>query len=408
MKYAAIVDGFSSGKLLLEQLTSLGIPCIHILSLLGKGSYNIPPEGYSAYFEFNDDYNKLLHGLIDYPIAAVFSGCEEGVEVAEKLASLLKLPTNNPDTSIFRRNKQLMQEKIAAAGILAIRQKVIVSTSDIEAAISSVGGFPVIIKPLSDGGSINVFKCDNIEQLHERCNRLLNSTNSMGEVITSILVQEMLIGEEYIVNTVTYDGKHYFTDMWQYKKTYISGGGVIATQVRLIDHEKRVDLANYVRSVLDALDITFGAAHTEVIQSRSGIQLIETGARLMGGGITKETWRKIISHSQIDAYISCQFEPEKLPTMQFKFLRHACLVLLPIYQSGKIKSLISMDELIKKLDSVSEAVQFVKIGDEVIASKDDRGPYFGFIFLISQFADVLEKDLVTIASLATSMITYTK
>ena len=67
-----------------------------------------------------------------------------------------------------------------------------------------------------------------------------------------------------------------------------------------------------------------------------------------------------------------------------------------------------MDELIKKLDSVSEAVQFVKIGDEVVASKDDRGPYFGFIFLINEFADVLEKDLVTIASIETSMIIYTK
>ncbi|WP_155256601.1 hypothetical protein [Salinispora pacifica] len=43
---------------------------------------------------------------------------------------------------------------------------------------------------------------------------ILDKTNLMLRVNEAVLVQEFLTGDEFVVNTVSRDGVHRFTDVW--------------------------------------------------------------------------------------------------------------------------------------------------------------------------------------------------
>lgn len=393
MAYAVIVDGFSSGKLIYDELLKRNINCIHILSDTGRSHYGNHPEYYELTITFSGCYKELLTALEKYNISYVFAGCETGVVVAEMLANMLGLPGNNPATTDRRRNKQMMQEAIYQAGLEPIHQITINSLSECRSAIDYIGSFPVIVKSLDDGASINTFCCYEFAHLEQRLNQMLQSKTSMGKMIDKVLIQEMLLGTEYIINSVSYQGIHFITDMWRYRKVYIRGGGVIAIRVQLVNKEDFPDIINYVKKVLDALDIKFGAAHTEVIQNGEKINLVETGARLMGGGITYDSWQRILTNNQVDGYITCLLEPEALSLMRFDLKEYACLVLFPIYKEGKIIAAKDLSYLVAKLLSVNFFHQFVNVGDMVNVSKDDMGPYYGVIFLIHESKAIIEFDL---------------
>ncbi len=56
-------------------------------------------------------------------IKAVIPGCEPGVEVAEDIAEELQMPRrNSAETTMWRRHKFDMQERLRECGIRAIRQ----------------------------------------------------------------------------------------------------------------------------------------------------------------------------------------------------------------------------------------------------------------------------------------------
>ncbi len=406
VKYAIIVNGFSSGKLIFEELQNKNIPCIHVLTPEGAGSYQRHPEGYLFNIDFLDnDWEALLDKLSLYSIGYVFPGCEEGVCVAEELALKLGLPGNHPMTTEFRRDKRIMQEIIQKYNLSGIKQQLVADASQCLSALNDIGSLPVIVKPVNDGGSINVYVCNTVEQVRINVEKLLAGYNSMGQPITHVLIQEMLQGAEYIVNTVTLHDKHYITDVWRYNKTYILGGGVIATRVRLIDPQNIPQLIDYTKQVLDALEVTFGAAHTEVMIKSEKINLIETAGRIMGGGFTKEAWELMLTHNQVEALIACHVQPEALKTMEFKVKNYACLVLLPIFTAGKILRISDIDELKSRISSVYVFQQFVAVGDVVDVTRDDTGPYAGFMLLISDTNEGLESDLTIVAEFEKQFLT---
>lgn len=397
MKYAVIVNGFSSGKLLFEELQKKGIPCIHVLTYEGAFYYKLYPAGYLLNIDFLDsDWESLLHKLSIYPIGYVFPGCEEGVSVAEELANKLGLPGNHPISTQFRRDKRIMQEIIQKYNLPGIKQQLVVAATECELALRTINYLPVIVKPVNDSASINVYVCNTLEQVRVNVEKLLASFNSIGQPIYQVLIQEMLQGDEYIVNSVTLHGTHYITDVWRYNKIYIPSGGVIVTRVRLIDAHSTPQLIEYAKQVLTALEVTFGAAHTEIMINREKINLIETAGRIMGGALTKEAWELMVTHNQVDALIACHMQPEALSAMRFEIKNYACIVLLPILTAGKISKITDINELKSQISSIFTFQQLVAVGDVVDVTRDDTGPYAGYILLISSTNEGLEHDLAIV------------
>ncbi|CAI1723151.1 Predicted ATP-grasp enzyme [Serratia quinivorans] len=406
-KWAVVIDGYSGGHFLQTLLLEHGIKCLHIRSQEGKNSFDFLPPGYAGYLECVDnDVTALLEQLprhcpqVDY----VLHGCEQGVVLSEALSSALGLPGNPTATTAYRRNKWAMQNALAQAGVASIKQQLV----DTPAALEDLPfHYPVIIKPLGDGSSINVFYCEDQAGAQALIARTLHQRNSMGEEIRQLIVQECLQGSEYIVNSVSYQGEHQVTDAWRYQKRYISNGGIVATQVRLIDPRSIPGVVDYTRQALTALQITHGAAHSEVMTDERHTTLIESGARLMGGDISRAIWRELLTDVPAEALVNCYCAPERLPQMMFQVKQFFCIVLIPVLTAGRITHLQNESWLRERLPTLYDYQPLVNEGEDVGVTRDDVGPYIGVARLMSPSNAALDRDLAWLEAYESTLFTLT-
>lgn len=392
-KWAIVVDGYSGGHFLHELLNERGILCLHVLSQEGKASFDFVPSGYDGYFECPDNnVADLLEQLPYYcpRIDFVFHGCKQGVALSEALSSALKLPGNPAATTAYRRNKWEMQNALAAAGLKSIMQHLVDSPDALEDLHFE---YPVVIKPLGDGSSINVFCCEDSASARELVASTLYQRNSMGQEIRHLVVQECLRGTEYIVNSVSCLGQHHITDVWKYRKHYIPDGGIIATEVRLIAPDEFPDVIDYTRQALTVLQIETGAAHSEVMRDEEYSTLIETGARLMGGDITRSIWRDLLTTVPAVALVNCYCAPETVSQMSFEVKKYFCIVLIPVLSAGKITHLHDESWLRTKLPTLYDYQTLVNEGEVVSVTRNDVGPYNGVVRLMSCSNADLDRDL---------------
>jgi len=73
-----------------------------------------------------------------------------------------------------------------------------------------------------------------------------------------VLLQEHMTGTEYVVDTVSFDGRHSVTDMLKYKRVRYGDGMAVYDSVEWIpfDKEKYSDLIEYGLGALDAIGTT--------------------------------------------------------------------------------------------------------------------------------------------------------
>jgi biotin carboxylase len=125
-----------------------------------------------------------------------------------------------------------------------------------------------------------------------------------------VLAQQYLKGAEHYVNSVSRDSAHRVVEVWRYHKRMIDGRPVYDYEDLLdFDDAGVQDVVHYVRSVLDALGIANGAAHTEIMLTDDGPFLIECGARL-GGGQMPDLLTRCVGANQVASLAFSIADPE--------------------------------------------------------------------------------------------------
>ena len=224
------------------------------------------------------DYCQTLQLVKDYAPVLVIPGSDYGIELAAKLSSDLGLPGHNVTRVPFLRRKDKMHEALKDAGIRYIKGLAVSSVEDgIDFYSTELKCGAAIVKPLDGGGSVGVMACHSKDELAEA---LRLSIASGGEV----LVQEMIKGTEYYVNTVSSRGRHVVTNICRYDK--IQKGTERPVYVRATplppESEEMTALIEYAVNVLDAVGVDIGPSHTEIMVDEKGPVLIEINARLAG------------------------------------------------------------------------------------------------------------------------------
>ncbi|NWB99005.1 ATP-grasp domain-containing protein [Pseudomonas gingeri] len=324
-----LVDAYSTGAMLAQALAEQR-PLLHVSSrsdmppafaascplALFRENYNLHEEGLEV----------LLEKLAAQQPAAVLTGSEFGVELADLLAARLGLPGNDPEYSAARRDKSLMAEQVASAGLPVAAQLRTASSTEALTWFRARGGMPVVVKPLDSAGSDNVFICTHEAQLHAAIDCILGSTNLMMRSNLAMLLQEYLEGDEYVINSVSHNGEHWITDVWKCTKALTPDGRKIYDREDLLPAEApELDtLVRYVEGVLDALSISHGPAHTEVILTAQGPRLLETGARLSGLA-NPSALQAATGNDQITLTCTSYLEPQKLASLpkRYRLLQHA-------------------------------------------------------------------------------------
>ena len=307
-----VVNGFSSGKMIVGEAKRMGYECFH-LSTAMEGvpesymKHNMA-TGYDGILERKEIFEDQVSLCRDYHFDIVMPGTESGVFLAEKLANALSLPCNDMNLTLARRDKYYMQKQLEEQGVPCIRSKLVRTAQEAIDWYRSNGMVKVVLKPRMDAGGIGFHLCETEAEIEKAFEGLYGQKSCFGEDLESpdVLIQEYVTGEEIIVNHVSNNGVHELTDIWIYDKY-----GAIYSYAETINvlTAKYSDVVRYTQKALDALGIRVGPTHSEIMLTEKGPLLMETGARPMGNMLSCDTIKRIFGYSIIEKIIHSYVYP---------------------------------------------------------------------------------------------------
>eukprot|EP00929_Paragymnodinium_shiwhaense_P040050 TRINITY_DN2093_c0_g1_i3.p1 TRINITY_DN2093_c0_g1~~TRINITY_DN2093_c0_g1_i3.p1 ORF type:complete len:523 (-),score=114.80 TRINITY_DN2093_c0_g1_i3:412-1980(-) len=291
-----VVDPYSSGRFVLYELKERGIPIICVRSSLKVGQYFMKAyDKHKDYFVATLDYQEdkdlaaLLEQLrtLSYKVIGVIAGSEPGVGLADALSEALQLRGNGTALSDARKDKAAMQERLKQCGVPHAEQVRASELGPILEWSRNFGQWPQVVKPVGSSGSDGVFFCKSEDDIVAAHSSLVGQLNPNGVVNNELAVQEFLAGDEYIVDTISRDGKHVAVAVWVYDKrrgTPWSPTCIISESNRLLPAKGEIQdmMVDYVFKVLDAVGLKWGPCHSEIMLTSRGPILVEVNARMHG------------------------------------------------------------------------------------------------------------------------------
>ncbi|CAM5324691.1 ATP-grasp domain-containing protein [Streptomyces avidinii] len=227
-----------------------------------------------------------------HAITAVAPCFELFTPLAALLAERIGLPGNDPGLARAARNKILMGEAFAVAGIPAPRWAVAHDAGEAHRVVQAHGlGWPLVVKPAEQGGSWGVSVVDGPDRLADAVGAAQQYTRAQPhglELDTRALLQEYIPGAEYSCDTVVAGGVAYPLPVvakdttegrYRIETGHTCPSGLPDPLVRKVQHTAaRAALAVGVRN---------GIAHTEmkIPPGAETPYVIETGARLPGDNL---------------------------------------------------------------------------------------------------------------------------
>jgi biotin carboxylase len=223
------------------------------------------------------DYVHRNQGRFD----GIFTYDEFAVEAAAKVGTDAGLRANPVTTARACRDKAEMRVRLAADDVPSARS-VQVGSHDAARGAAREIGYPVVLKPQSLAGSIGVIRVDADSELEAAYDVAGNSGHgTYGSSDGRLPVEEYLDGPEISVECVVRDGvpevlaitrkslgpAPYFEEI----------GHVVAPGEPVTTDDSTI--VSVVRAAHSAVEIAWGATHTELRLTRAGPRVVEIGAR---------------------------------------------------------------------------------------------------------------------------------
>ncbi|MFD4830662.1 ATP-grasp domain-containing protein [Streptomyces uncialis] len=395
-----MVDVYAPTLRLARAFQEAGHPVVRVQS-----TPEVPPV-YRGSFDTADFTDSIVHhGDLDATLkavsahepVAVITGGELGVELADQLSETLRVATNGTRRSAARRDKYIQIETTAAAGLPSTRQHLATSSQNAADWHHARGG-RVVVKPVRSAGNDGVTFSAHPGQTAAAYEKIMAATNIFSFPNEGVVVQEHLEGTEYVVNTVSCQGRHRATDVWRYMK--ISANGVAdRISAAVSTHPANADrarLIEYAFEVLDALEVRHGPAHLEIMLTADGPRLVEAGIRLCGADAAYFA-QLAGGESQIERTVDAYLHPERFLTALSDVPRvehHVAMAYLTSPVTGTLNSYPLLPQ-IKALDSFHNVHIAVAEGRRLPLTVDDTTEPM-MIGLAHSSEHVLARDLNTV------------
>ncbi|WP_375647578.1 acetyl-CoA carboxylase biotin carboxylase subunit family protein [Bartonella sp. CR84HXZ] len=231
-------------------------------------------------------------GVKERNIGGVMTLFEKAILWTALAAKKINTPSIEPEVAALTRNKYLMRQAFAKAGLRTPRFFYIDNPEDLSQAHTL--GWPLVIKPVSGAGSIGVMLAKNSEEFpdlikavwnvqHKDMARFNDNNKSLG-----LVVEQYLPGKEFVVECfVDAAGVHILAigDKGQPEGPWFEE--TIYRQRYDIDDPLIIALCEAACSGVKALGINMGAAHVELRLDANNLPyVIEIGARIGGSGVS--------------------------------------------------------------------------------------------------------------------------
>jgi biotin carboxylase len=364
-----VVDPILSGAPFVAAVRGAGYRLITIVSL--PAAFFRPPLAPPAkddadLYIASRDAAAILAELACSPfeVRAVIAGAEAGVALADRLGHTLGVRHNDPTLPGARRNKHEMKEAARAAGLLCARSRRCRTRQDLAGFVAR-HGYPVVIKTPEGASTSQVYRCDDWGALVDGFEHILGQPNIFLERAPYALVEEYLVGNEYVVDTFTDESGVHVTDVWRYRKVGGPQGDNLYYDTIQVpnDAPETAALANFACALTRAVGIRVGPAHAELKLTPAGPAMIEIGAR-PAGGLIPLLGRETSGFDLYRATVEAHTEGRARQPWPVRHQRTAWLVDEPVPAAGVVTAVRGLDA-IRALPSYVRHGLSVAVGDAV-------------------------------------------
>lgn len=296
-----IVDGMSTARHYADGLRRYGLECVHVQSsdaMHPRFYREFAREKYLDNIRSSD--TERLDALRDrYQVLCVLPSQDPIAPLADQIAERLGARYRNcAATSSLRVDKFDMIAGIAASKLRAPVCCKVQSLSQLDELAASGAAYPLVVKPPRSAGVDLVQICPDAETARCAIEAVLTCRNIYGAANDYAVVQSYVSGQEYMVDTVSFEGKTELISVWKVTRAESRMPyPLYAVSVDPSSPAARMAF-EYVCEVLDALGHTFGPAHCEVKLDNDGATLIEINPRLHGT-LDVDAVERAIGESQI-------------------------------------------------------------------------------------------------------------
>ena len=346
-------------------------------------------QGFETYEE-NLELMKKLNPLLIIP------GSDDAVVIAAKLSADLGLPGNNPENAYSMVEKYSMQIALKKAGLRYIDTAVINDAGDAVKFFHEKNDKPVIVKKKCGGGSIGVTLCMTEEDVIKavEMHRIFFDN---GDISGKVIVQEYIDGTEYAVDTVSSGGKHRTLFSYVYEKQILDGSRKLYDIDRYIDSgdEEYRFLSDYAFKVLDAIGVSYGPVHSQIMVDEFGPVLIEVNCRPAGTSVKSSYRDRIVGCHETGESLDAYLDSEKFENKIKEYGRYGHLICPAMVKNMIMPETVFVKHL-KYNETAGKLKSFVYMltnGENHIYEKTiDLCNQAGMIFLANEDVDQLKKD----------------
>lgn len=336
-----------------------------------------------------DSYEETLEIVRKTDPLLILPGNENGVILATKLSYDLGLLGNDIKNIDAMTLKNEMQNRLKEKGIRYIRGKVVDSVEDAIAFYDEENLKEIVLKPIYSAGSASVKICLNKKEMVENLKSLLEkSTNYYGDNENKFLIQERINGDEYIVNTVSREGRHYVTLIWKYSKVKTPNGAIVYDTAETVNELSigEAEMVEYAYDVADAIGIQYGPVHGEYMIDENGPVLIEVNCRPCGGNMEAKFLNRISGQHETDSILDAYLKPElfnlKL-SQPYKLYAHGAIKLF-IVPKDTIARSAPINNLSFRFKSHYKTIMANTGDTALIPETADLHTSCGFVYLVDE------------------------
>ncbi len=298
--------------------------------------------------------------------------------IASRIANALKLPHNNPQSSLLTYRKDLARECLKQQGC-NVPEFQLCSFSNVETVAQNLA-YPVVLKPLMLSGSRGVIRANSpfeFTRAAETIKGILIHENGSDFEKSHFLIESFLAGKEIafdgfvkqgrIIPLAMFDKPEPLNGPYFEESYYITPSNLpIQTQQQII-HE--------IEKCCDAYGLVHGPIHAEVRITETGPYLIEMASRTIGGQCAQTIEYALgVKLEEIIIKLACEPHVE----IKRKENLYAGVLMIPIQKGGVLKRVEGMTRA-QQVKYISNVEIHIQPGYELIPLP--RGSsYLGFIF----------------------------
>lgn len=358
--------------------------------------YSLNEDPVPEIIQAPQDYAEILELVESLNPVLIIPGGDSAIDLAMRLSDDLGLTGNAPEIISPMQDKSVTQSALKNAGLRYIDTLLIHTIDDALQFFHKKGDSPVIIKRERGASSIGVILCRTEEEITKAIKGQCIFFED-GTFVDKVIIQEYINGTEYVVDTISCRGEHRTIFAMRYRKQLLNDSRKIYDVDEYIDSnaEEYRYLSDYMFKVLDAIGITYGPVHSEIMVDENGPVLIEVNCRPAGTSVKRSYQDRILGCHETKEALDAYLYPESFPEKIKKYGRYGHLIC-----PAMVKNMIMpYDVFVKRLkyeETAGKLESFVYMltnGENCVYEKTiDLGNQAGMIFLANEDKDQLEKD----------------